>query len=326
MEPQPRHPRTKSAKSWSATIPPGAGDERVDRYLVHSGVASSRREARAMVECGIVRLNGRPCKKGALARGGDTVEVKLPAPAAAIEAEPNPSLGILFEDSAVIVVDKPGGIPCHPLRPGECGTVMNQVVAHAPETATAGTKALEGGLVHRLDNGTSGALIVARTAEAFATLRHAVRSGDVARRYLALVEGDLNAPLELTAPVAHHPKSVRRMVTAGSEARRRIRARPAMTRVEPLKRLGEFTLVRVIPRTGMRHQIRVHLASAGHPIAGDTLYGGAPLCGLGSGRFWLHLAELELDSPGSGHAAASAPVPADLAHAMKLAARANRPR
>jgi 23S rRNA pseudouridine1911/1915/1917 synthase len=324
MEPQPSNPRARAAKSRSGTIPPGEPDERLDRYLVRTGLAASRRQARQMVERGMVRLNGRRCAKGALAHSGDIVEVEQGAPAAAIEADPIPDLEILFEDDAVIVVDKPGAVPCHPLRPGERGTVMNRVVAHAPETATAGIKAIEGGLVHRLDNGTSGALIVARTAEAFTTLRHAVRSGNVTRRYLALVAGDLNAPLELTAPIAHHPKSARRMVAVSNQERPRLRARPAMTRVEPLKRFGRFTLVRVIPQTGARHQIRVHLAAAGHPIAGDTLYGGPPLHGLAGGRFWLHLAELELDSPASGRVTASAPVPADLGGAMHRISRSDR--
>jgi 23S rRNA pseudouridine1911/1915/1917 synthase len=324
MEPQPSRSLAKAAKSWSGTIPPGVHDERLDRYLVRTGLAASRRQARELLERGMVRLNGRRCVKGALARSGDTVEVEAAAPAAAIEADPNLGLAMLFEDDAVIVVDKPGGIPCHPLRPGERGTVMNQVVAYAPETASAGSKALEGGLVHRLDNGTSGALIVARTAEAFATFRRAIRSGDVTRRYLALVAGELNAPIELSAPVAHHPKSARRMVAVSNEARARMRARPAMTRVEPLKRLGCFTLVQVIPKTGTRHQIRVHLAAAGHPIAGDKLYGGPALSELADDRFWLHLAEIEFDSPRSGHVAASAPVPADLACAAELIARSDR--
>ena len=164
-----------------------------------------------MVARGAVRLNGRRGIKGALVQAGDNVEVEAAAKLAAIEPDVDRSLEVLFEDAAVIVVNKPGGIPCHPLRPGELGTMMNAVVARFPEIADVGDKPLEGGLVHRLDNGTSGALMIARSTDAFATLRHAIRSAAIKRKYLALVSGNLKAPLNLTVPIAHHPKNPRRM-------------------------------------------------------------------------------------------------------------------
>jgi 23S rRNA pseudouridine1911/1915/1917 synthase len=287
--------------------------ERLDHYLVRTGHAASRRDAREMVARGAVLLNGRRGIKGALVHAGDTVEVEAPLALAAIEPDAEIPIDVLFEDSALIVVNKPGGIPCHPLRPGERGTVMNAVVARFSETAAIGDKPVEGGLIHRLDNGTSGALMIARTADAFATLRRAIRSGAIKRKYLALVSGNLKAPMTLDASIAHHPKNPRRMIVVSDQSEvAKLAARPALTRVEPVRRIGDFTLVSVIPATGMRHQIRVHLADAGFPIAGDELYGGAPM-ELGAGRFWLHLADIEFESPASGATKVSAPIPSELA-------------
>ena len=173
--------------------------ERLDHYLVRTGHAASRRDAREMVARGAVWLNGRRGIKGALVHSGDNVEVEAPSAVAAIEPEAEIPIDVLFEDPALIVVNKPGGIPCHPLRPGERGTVMNAVVARFPETAAIGDKPIEGGLIHRLDNGTSGALMIARTADAFATVRRAIRSGAIKRKYLALVSGNLKMPMTLAA-------------------------------------------------------------------------------------------------------------------------------
>jgi 23S rRNA pseudouridine1911/1915/1917 synthase len=247
---------------------------------------------------------------------GDNVEVEASPTLAAIEPESGIQIEVLFEDPALVVVNKPGGVPCHPLKPGERGTVMNAIVARFPETAVIGDKPIEGGLIHRLDNGTSGALMIARTADAFALLRSAIRSGAIKRRYLALVSGNLKAPLNLGTPIAHHPKNPRKMIVVSDESdRARLAARPAVTRIEPIRRVGNFTLVSVTPSTGVRHQIRVHLASAGFPMVGDDLYGGAP-ADLGPGRFWLHLSEIEFESPASGAGKVPAPLTADLARLL----------
>lgn len=287
--------------------------ERLDHYLVRTGHAASRRDAREMVARGAVLLNGRRGIKGAVVRSGDNVEVEPPSTLAAIEPDDRNDLELLFEDPALVIMNKPGGIPCHPLRPGERGTVMNAMTARFPETAAVGDKPVEGGLIHRLDNGTSGALMIARTADAFATLRRAIRSGAIKRKYLALVAGNLRTTLNLEAPIAHHPKNPRRMIVVSEESEvAKLAARPAITRVEPVRRVGDFSLVAVTPSTGMRHQIRVHLAHAGFPIAGDVLYGGVPSASL-TGRFWLHLAEMEFESPVSGMRKVSAPLPAELA-------------
>ncbi len=339
-------------------MPELKGGERLDLYLVRLGWAASRRAAREMVASGGVHVNGRRYRKGELVGPGDHVDVVAATPSATIA--PNSDLWVetLYEDSAVLVVNKPGLIPCHPLRPDERDTVMNSVVAAYPETAIAGDKPLEGGLVHRLDNGTSGALIIARTNEAFAMMRDAIRHGRVVRRYQALALGSIDKPCEIASPIAHHPKNVRKMVAidlghsegpmrpvdggarhadggirhagggmrhiAGA-TRRYDNGRPAATMVEPLEHIGAFTLISVIPRTGRRHQVRVHLASMNHSLAGDELYGGPALEGLAPGRFWLHLAHLGFDSPAGGRVEAEAPLPADLRAALERCAQVRRP-
>ena len=230
---------------------------------------------------------------------------------------PNPDLKIdvLFEDAATLVVNKPGGMPCHPLRPGERETVMNAVAGAFPETALIGDKPNEGGLVHRLDNGTSGALLIARAEAALAAMRSALRAGNIGRRYLALAAGRLENVIEIAAPIAHHPKNPRKMIaiTAGERA---YRARPAATSVEPIAFYKDFTLLAVHPRTGSRHQIRVHLATLGMPLAGDLLYGGPPLAGMPPDRFWLHLEQLSFDTP-EGRVEVEAPLDGGLAAVLR---------
>ncbi len=288
--------------------------ERLDRYLVISGLAGSRREADELIARGLVRINGRRPRKSDQVALTDEVRVDTPSvEAPAIVPEENPAVAILYEDPAVIIVNKPGAMPCHPLRSGETGTVMNAIVARYPEVASAGAKPLEGGLVHRLDNGTSGALIIARTPEAYRTMRAAVTGGKVSRTYQALVARDLKHNLTLDAPIAHHERNPRKMKlgTPGSAISKRA-GRAAISLVAPIRRGGNLTLVAIKSRTGSRHQIRVHLASAGHPIVGDRLYGGPPAAALAAGRFWLHLTELSFESPTGARVAVSAPLPTDL--------------
>ena len=305
------------------------------------GWATSRRAAVDLIAQGCVQVNGQRHRKGATIAPGDNVQVIEGFAGETLAPNPHLKLNILFEDAAVIVADKPGLMPCHPLRSDERDTVMNGVVAAYPETAEAGDKPLEGGLIHRLDNGTSGALMIARNHDAFIAMREALTAGRVMRRYRALVAGRLQGTIEIATPIAHHHKNSRKMVvvdagldampdaTASMDSRRytigptsaavskryRSQPRPAFTKVEAISFANGFTLVEVTPGTGSRHQIRVHLASIGYPIAGDELYGGPRLTGLEPGRFWLHLAELEFESPAGARVKVSAPLAPDLVNA-----------
>jgi 23S rRNA pseudouridine1911/1915/1917 synthase len=291
--------------------------ERLDHCLVRLGLASSRRHARELIADGRVRVNGRRFPKGASVTANDHVELTESLPPPEILPNPTVEIPVLYEDAAIIVVDKPGLMPCHPLRAGERDTVMNAVVARYPETAFDAGKPLEGGLVHRLDNATSGALMIARNPAALKALRLALRTGRVSREYHALVAGDLPRPIEILAPIAHHPKNSRKMIAVpGIDTHSG--ARPAITAILPFIRQGAFTMVKALPQSGRRHQIRVHLASIGHPLVGDGLYGGpTTLAALAPGRFWLHLARLELDTPTGGRVRLRVPQPPDLLAAMR---------
>jgi 23S rRNA pseudouridine1911/1915/1917 synthase len=309
------------------------------------GWATSRRAAVDLIARGSVQVNGQRYRKGATIAPGDNVEVIEGDAGETLAANPDLKINILFEDRAVIVADKPALMPCHPLRSDEHDTVMNGIVAAYTETANAGDKPLEGGLIHRLDNGTSGALMIARSHDAFIAMREALTAGRVTRRYRALVVGRLDRTIEIATPIAHHHKNSRKMVVVdegidaipgamasmdshryaiGSTSpavskRYRSQPRPAFTKVQAISFANGFTLVEMTPRTGSRHQIRVHLASIGYPIAGDELYGGPPLAGLEPGRFWLHLSELEFESPAGGHVKVSAPIAHDLVNAKDRA-------
>jgi 23S rRNA pseudouridine1911/1915/1917 synthase len=292
---------------------PDAQKERLDHYLVRTGFATSRRVAQELVERGLVRINGRRSKKSEIVSAEDRIEVASTNRRAVIEPNGDLALEVLHQDAAMIVVNKPGGVPCHPIHSDERDTVMNAVVARFPEIATVGVKPLEGGLVHRLDNGTSGALLIARNRGTFDKLRDAIRAGRIARRYEALAAGALERKTEIDSPIAHHAKNARKMIVGDlSSANPKRAGRAASTVVEPLRRVGEFTLLSIAPKTGSRHQIRVHLASIRHPIVGDVLYGGPASEALAHGRFWLHLCDVAFDSPAVGHVKVTAPIPEDL--------------
>lgn len=287
-----------------------AGAERLDHYLVRLGFAESRRAARDLIDRNLITVNGYRARKGDLIHEGDRIELQPSLDAPALTPDPTIAIDLLYSDPAIIVVNKPGLMPCHPLHRGEVGTVMNAIVARFPEVALVGGTPREGGLVHRLDNGTSGALLIARTDQAYAQLRRDLKGGAIRRGYLAMVAGRLETAIEIDDPIGH--RGARRMATGSSPAARmRGIARPASSHVEPIRPAGDFTLVSVTPRTGSRHQIRVHLASRGLPIVGDALYGGPPI-GLAPERFWLHLSEIDFNS-GRGPVRVSAPLPADLA-------------
>ena len=143
-------------------------------------------------------------------------------------------------------------------------------------------------------------------------MRSAIRRGDISRRYLALCVGNFEEAVEIATPIAHHPKNRRKMVTLPVNTAALSGARTAGTSVQPLQRYSGFSLIEARPRTGRRHQIRVHLASIGHPLVGDALYGGPEAVELAAGRCWLHLSEVAFESRSRGHVEVHAPLPADL--------------
>jgi len=274
---------------------------RLDRWLAEAVEGLSRATAMKLVAAGKVLVNGRRAKKGQSLAAGDEVRIRGGVPAH--DWSPRPStevpLRVIHEDADLVVIDKPAGVPTHPLEPDETGTIANALVARWPEMAGVGYSPREPGLVHRLDTDTSGLLLCARNEVAFRAMRDALRAGDVRKEYMALVGGDVAESGRVLGAIAPHPKDRRRVeVIPEQRRRRRPEAKVAETRYEVLQRYGTFTLLRVRASPALRHQVRVHLASAGHPIAGDALYGGAAISGLG--RHFLHAETLALMHPRTG--------------------------
>ena len=263
---------------------------RLDAF-VHALVPTSRRLVHALIAEGAVRVNGRRAAKGLRLRPGD--RVTLPTLPSGIAPEPGLALPVVHEDDALVVVEKPGGMPSHALDPREHGTAAAVLLARYPEMATVGDP-LAPGLVHRLDAGTSGLLVAARTASAHAALRDALRRHVVEKRYLAVVAGraDRLHRRRIDVALAHDPADRRRMTTETSGRR----AWPAETWLEVATVAGDRTLVQATIRTGVTHQIRAHLAHLGYPVLGDLIYGG-PSTELAPGRHALHAAALALPHP-----------------------------
>jgi 23S rRNA pseudouridine1911/1915/1917 synthase len=274
--------------------------ERLDHWLRRELPGLSRRLIHALIADGSVRVDGRRARKGSMVHAGTCVT--LPS---ALALEPNPALplAVLYEDARLIAVDKPGGMPSHPLDPRERDTVANALLARYPETAS-----LAGGLAHRLDTGTSGMLLAARSAEVWTALREAFHRRMVIKRYVALASGVVPDTAEVELALGHDPTDRRRMVAARAGSR----SWPARTEIRRVATDGTISLVAVTMRTGVMHQIRAHLAHLGHPVVGDRLYGG-PAAELPPGRHALHAAELELPALGEGPALTlRSPLAADL--------------
>ncbi|MBI2892461.1 MAG: RluA family pseudouridine synthase [Deltaproteobacteria bacterium] len=279
---------SEAPEGWSAVVGPDEGG-RLDRWLAGRVPSLSRAASMRLIESGRVVVNGKKARKADPVSPGDEVTVRGGLPEAEWSPAPDAAmpLRIVHEDADVVVVDKLAGVPAHPLGPDETGTVANALVARYPEMAGVGYSGREPGLVHRLDTDTSGLLLCARSQAAWTALRDALRAGDIRKEYRALVGGDIASSGRILLAIAPHRKDRKRVEVVPEERRRRRpEARMAETRYEVLSRYGELTLLRVRAAPALRHQIRVHLAAVGHPIAGDTLYGGPPIEGLG--RQFLH--------------------------------------
>lgn len=272
---------------------------RLDAFLARHLAGASRRAIRDLIAAGGARVNGRRARKGDLVHPQDRVTLAGLEPPAAprLIAQPELPVRVLFEDEAVVAIDKPPGMPTHPLRSGERGTAANFLAGRYPELAQVG-RPLEAGLVHRLDPGTSGVLLAARSDPAYRELRKMFRERRIEKVYLALVEGALDRQQRVTTPIAHRPRTARRMqVCPDRKHAHQLRARPAITSVRPRELYAQATLVEITITTGVRHQIRVHLASIGHPVVGDRLYGHGSALVADPERPLLHAARLGFRHP-----------------------------
>ena len=263
---------------------------------VSRAAGCSRREAQRHIEAGHVRVDGHLGKKGTLVAAGASVDVTEPLPdAAAFAPVPQPELPlvVLYVDDQLVVVDKAAGQATHPLRPHERGTVANAIVARYPECASASKDTREGGVTHRLDTDTTGILVAARTPAAWTALREAFAQQHVIKTYEALVVGNPPDRGEIRAPLVSRGKKVRalRPGEEWTDLADKTPARDARTDFEVLTRGANVALVRATAQTGRMHQIRAHLAHLGHPLVGDTLYGGPP----STNGHLLHASRIVLD-------------------------------
>jgi 23S rRNA pseudouridine1911/1915/1917 synthase len=256
-----------------------AGD-RLDVFLARRSSGLSRARAKRMIEEGSVLVDGRRIRKSYVVAPGDRITLESLVPRVDFHARPDPDLviEIVRETDRYVLVEKPAGVPSHPLEEGELGTLAGALVARYPEMRGVGYSNREPGLLHRLDTHTSGLMLAARHREAFDALRQQLRSGEIEKRYLARCRGVVDGPIVIETAIANDPRD-RRKVRACTDPReiKRLRAQAARTEVLSSVPAAMGSLLELRANNARRHQIRVHLSSIGHPLLGDTLYGGPAL-------------------------------------------------
>jgi 23S rRNA pseudouridine1911/1915/1917 synthase len=282
--------------------------QRLDKAVVAMAGEFSRSHLQSLIAAGHVRVDGQMRDSASRkVAAGQRIELELLPTAESRAFRPEPmSLAIAFEDESLLVVDKPAGLVVHPAAGHWSGTLLNGLLAHHAAAAALP----RAGIVHRLDKDTSGLMVVGKTLAAVTGLTRALAAREVRRRYLALAHGRLDAArLVIDAPIGRDPRSRVRMAVLAN-------GKPARTEVERLATGDGYSALRCILHTGRTHQIRVHLASRGHALVGDRLYGGAPALGLE--RQALHAHRLGFAHPTRGERLEfeSAP-PADFAAAWR---------
>ncbi|MDQ3324400.1 MAG: RluA family pseudouridine synthase [Actinomycetota bacterium] len=295
-------------------VPDGLDGDRLDSALARL-LGLSRTRAADLVAAGAVRIDGQHPVKSERVRAGDWLDVDLPAPPAATVSTAALAGGmrIVHDDDDLMVVDKPVGVAAHP-SPGWHGyTVVGHLAAAGYSIATSGASERQG-IVHRLDVGTSGLMVVAKSERAYSALKGAFRDHAVDKVYLALVQGHLD-PLRGTidAPVGRHPRhEYRWAVVAGGK--------DSVTHYETQEAHRWASLLQVRLETGRTHQIRVHMSALRHPCVGDLTYGADPVLAerLGLTRQWLHAVRLSFTHPSTqAPVQFESPLPADLAGALE---------
>ena len=284
------------------TLPAAAAGLRFDLALAQALPEYSRNRLRTWIDAGRVTLEGLPADPTRRVRGGEEVVVEPVAdPRETPHAAEPIALAIVHEDDALIVLDKPAGLVVHPGSGNWAGTMLNALLHHAPQLAAVP----RAGIVHRLDKDTSGLLVVARTLQAQTDLVRQLQARTVRREYLALAVGDIATGGTIDAPIGRHPARRTTMAVVAT-------GKPARTHFDVVARFGVATLLQCRLETGRTHQIRVHLASRGHPLVGDPAYGKRGPVAFG--RQALHAFRLGLLHPLTrADMAWEAPPPADFA-------------
>jgi 23S rRNA pseudouridine1911/1915/1917 synthase len=305
-----------TAQSRALPVPDGLDGLRLD-VAVSRLFGLSRTAAAGLLDDGAVSVAGKDVRKSDRVSAGDWLEVTLPtAEGAPAPAEPVPGLRIVHEDDDIVVVDKPVGVAAHP-SPGWTGsTVIGGLAAAGHRVATSGAAERQG-VVHRLDVGTTGLMVVAKTEHAYSVLKAAFRERTVDKLYAALVQGHPDPTRgTIDAPIDRHPThDYRWAVVAGGK--------PSVTHYETVEAFRAASLLHVRLETGRTHQIRVHLAAVRHPCVGDLTYGADPTLAtrLGLDRQWLHAYRLAFEHPHDGRRVEfESPPPDDLQRALETLA------
>jgi 23S rRNA pseudouridine1911/1915/1917 synthase len=296
-------------------VPEGLDGERLDAALARM-FGLSRAAAADLIAAGSVLVAGHPASKSDRVPAGEWLEVSLPPTPgpAPVNPQPVPGLTVVYEDTDIVVVDKPTGVAAHPTTGWTGPTVLEGLLAAGHTIATSGAAERQG-IVHRLDANTTGLMVLAKSEHAYSALKRAFREREVDKRYHTLVQGHPD-PLRGTvdAPLGRHPSGDGRFaVIAGG--------RPSITHYDTLEAFRAASLVEVRLETGRTHQIRVHMAALRHPCVGDRLYGADPVLAarLGLTRQWLHAVRLGFAHPADGHPVEfTSDYPADLTHALDV--------
>ncbi|MGH7848083.1 MAG: RluA family pseudouridine synthase [Candidatus Binatia bacterium] len=297
-------------------VEPGNAGARLDACLRRLLPHVSLRELKKALAEGAFQVNQKKRKKGYVVRAGELISFHGPNVVLAQEPLPRHSTNvrIVYEDEAILVVDKPAGMATHGFSARETDSLTNHLVAIRPELRNIGKSLWEPGLVHRLDRETSGLVLVAKEQETFSDLRAQFRSQRVHKKYWALLRGDTPKQGSIDYPIIHDPKNRRKMKALVDPAAHRGQKRwRAVTRYRTLAQDHGFSLVEVEMLTGVTHQIRAHFVTLGNPLVGDSLYGPGHSLSPPLKRHFLHAFYLGCRHPKSGAAVAwQSPMPHDL--------------
>ena len=246
----------------------GTEKTRVDKYLAEQCDSLTRSHAQKLIEDGLVSVNGQICNKKTAVCYGDVIIFEIPEPKMLEAVEEDIPLDIIYEDDSLIVVQKPRGMVVHPANANLDGTLVNALMYHCKGRLSSINGVIRPGIVHRIDKDTSGILLVAKTDEAHLSLAEQIKEHSVKREYVALLDGVIKSDSgTVNKPIGRSEKDRKKMAITMRNSRN------AVTHYEVLKRYLGYCLVKCRLETGRTHQIRVHMASLGHPVTGDTVYG-----------------------------------------------------
>lgn len=297
------------------SIPEGLNQERVDAALSRL-LGLSRNVIVGLIESGEISKDGKAVGKSERVVTGDQLEVILPAAKgeAKLVATPIDGLKVVYDDEFLIVIDKPVGIAAHPSPGWQGATVVGAIFAAGYQLATSGAAERQG-VVHRLDVGTSGLMVVAKNEIAYSSLKDQFRNRTVSKVYHAVVQGHMDPTIgTIDAPIDRHPREDYRFAVVAN-------GKPSITHYKTLEVFPAVTLLEIELETGRTHQIRVHFSALHHPLVGDLTYGSDPALAmkLSISRPWLHAKQLAFDHPGSGeHMSFNAEYPADLTRSLEI--------